>query len=100
MVDAEYGCGAHSDTVIDAPLMSASTDTVVDELTLEVHPRPRPARQPDEATDLAPEAVFVELLEPVPGDEWIAVPDVDWAPAPDADQALTDQVATDQPGSS
>jgi len=24
VVDAEYGCGAHSDTVIDAPLMSAS----------------------------------------------------------------------------
>ena len=40
VVDAEYGCGAHSDTVIDAPLISASTDTVVDEFTLEVHRRP------------------------------------------------------------
>jgi hypothetical protein len=100
VVDAEYGCGAHSDTVIDAPLMSASTDTVVDELTLEVHTRPRPPRQPDEATDFAPDAVSVELLEPVPDDEWIAVPDVDWAPVTDADQALTDQVAADQPGPS
>jgi hypothetical protein len=42
VVDAGYGCGAHSETVIDAPLISASTATVVDELTLEVHPR-RPA---------------------------------------------------------
>ena len=100
VVDADYGCGAHSDTVIDAPLMSASTDTVVDELTLEVHPRPRPVQQPDEATDVASDAVSVELLEPVPDDEWIAVPDVDWAPVPDADQALTDQAATDQPGPS
>jgi hypothetical protein len=39
VVDAGYGCGAHSETVIDAPLISASTATVVDELTLEVHPR-------------------------------------------------------------
>jgi hypothetical protein len=65
-----------------------------------VHPRPRPPRQPDEATDFAPDAVSVELLEPVPDDEWIAVPDVDWAPVTDADQALTDQVAADQPGPS
>ena len=43
VVDADYGCGAHSDTVIDAPLMSASSDTVIDELTLEVHSRPAPA---------------------------------------------------------
>jgi hypothetical protein len=28
------------------------------------------------------------------------VPDVDWAPVTDADQALTDQVAADQPGPS
>ena len=40
VVDVEFGCGAHSQTVIVAPLISASTETVVDELTLEVHPRP------------------------------------------------------------
>ena len=39
MVDAGFGCGAHSQTVIDAPMISAATDTVIDELTLEVHPR-------------------------------------------------------------
>ena len=40
VVDVEYGCGAHSDTVIEAPMISATTETVVDELTLEVHRRP------------------------------------------------------------
>ena len=45
VVDAGYGCGAHSETVIDAPLISASTATVVDELTLEVHPAERPANR-------------------------------------------------------
>ena len=38
VVDAGYGCGAHSETVIDAPLISASTATVVDEL--------KPSRRP------------------------------------------------------
>lgn len=40
VVDAAYGCGAHSETVIDAPLISASTATVMDEVTLDVHVRP------------------------------------------------------------
>src|SRR6195952_76243 len=46
VVDARYGCGAHSDTVIDMPARSAATDTVIDELALEVHRRagPAPAR--------------------------------------------------------
>jgi hypothetical protein len=39
IVDAGFGCGAHSQTVIDAPMISAATDTVIDEFTLEVHPR-------------------------------------------------------------
>lgn len=40
VVDAAYGCGAHSETVIDAPMISASTAAVMDEVTLEVHLRP------------------------------------------------------------
>ncbi|WP_420123599.1 DUF3027 domain-containing protein [Nakamurella sp.] len=40
VVDVAYGCGAHSETVIDAPLISASTAAVMDEVTLEVHRRP------------------------------------------------------------
>jgi hypothetical protein len=95
VVDAEYGCGAHSDTVIDAPLMSASTDTVVDELTLEVHPRPGPARQGDdhEADVAVPDAAPAD--DPVPDDEWTTVPDVDWAPVPDAEPELLDHVLVD-----
>ena len=59
VVDAGYGCGAHSETVIDAPMMSASTDTVVDELTLEVHPRPARQAEPiDSGLDAEPEPVF------------------------------------------
>ena len=50
VVDVEYGCGAHSETVIEAPMISASTDTVVDELTLEVHQRPV-LEPPDQLTD-------------------------------------------------
>jgi hypothetical protein len=98
VVDAEYGCGAHSDTVIDAPLMSASTDTVVDELTLEVHARPRPAQQREEATDVAPDAVLAEVLGPIADADWAAMPDVDWAAMPDVDWApVPDTVAADQP---
>jgi len=85
VVDAGYGCGAHSDTVIDAPLMSASTQTVVDELTLEVHPRPRPAQESDDQPAAAPIAVTDEVLAAA-ADDWAALPDVDWSPAPDAGQ--------------
>jgi hypothetical protein len=48
VVDAAYGCGAHSETVVDAPLISASTAAVMDEVTLEVHRRP-PAGTPASA---------------------------------------------------
>ncbi|MET0865231.1 MAG: DUF3027 domain-containing protein, partial [Nakamurella sp.] len=64
VVDAEFGCGAHSDTVIDAPLISASTETVVDELTLEVHDRPAPrgAEWDSQVQDAATEDGVVESL--------------------------------------
>jgi len=40
VVDVAFGCGAHSETVVDAPLISATTAAVMDEVTLEVHHRP------------------------------------------------------------
>ena len=40
VVDSGYGCGAHSETVIVMPARSAATDTVIDELSLDVHRRP------------------------------------------------------------
>lgn len=68
VVDVEFGCGAHSETVIEAPMISAATDTVVDELTLEVHTRPVPADQDDvvevaAAEFAAPELDVVEIAE-------------------------------------
>jgi len=40
VVDASYGCGAHSETVVDMPARSATAEMVTDEVTLEVHIRP------------------------------------------------------------
>ncbi len=81
VVDAGYGCGAHSETVIEAPLMSASTDNVVDELILEVHPRRISA-----VTDVTP-AESAEIPDP----ESAAVLD----PAPDSDPDLLADRVTD-----
>lgn len=62
VVDVAYGCGAHSETVVDAPLISASTATVMDEVTLEVHRRPAPA------ADRGPGPAADSLLDPAAGD--------------------------------
>ncbi len=80
VVDAGFGCGAHSQTVIEAPLMSASTDTVVDELILEVHARPQ-----------APRPVVTGTQAPTEEPEQVAVLD----PAPDADPDLLADVVSD-----
>lgn len=53
VVEAGYGCGAHSETVVDAPLISASTAAVMDEVTLEVHRRVHP-QEVDPVADEAP----------------------------------------------
>jgi hypothetical protein len=72
VVDAGFGCGAHSQTVIDAPMISAATDTVIDELTLEVHQRfsRRPERAPGDAA--------VAASEPVDDPDLFAEVDVRW----------------------
>jgi len=59
VVDAAFGCGAHSETVVDAPMISATTAVVMDELTLEVHARPVGV----EDAPAAPEATTVEPAE-------------------------------------
>ena len=51
VVDSGYGCGAHSETVIVMPARSAATDTVIDELALEVHRRPELAGEVVEVVD-------------------------------------------------
>lgn len=59
VVDAAYGCGAHSETVVDAPLISASTAAVMDEVTLEVHRRPA-AGAPESAGSVTGETAPAE----------------------------------------
>jgi hypothetical protein len=93
VVDAEYGCGAHSETVIDAPLMSASTATVVDEFTLEVHPRPIPAGHRDQQPDTAPGTGGDGADDQFLDAEFAAVPDVDWDAGPHGEP----DAALDQP---
>ncbi len=39
VVDQGYGCGAHSETVLEMPARSAAADAVIDELQLEMHRR-------------------------------------------------------------
>jgi hypothetical protein len=90
VVDADYGCGAHSETVLDMPARSAATDSVIDELSLEVHRRPA-SRAADPAvpdTDPAgkPSSPAIETLPPrtadtepdgVPDDELVDLEPVD-----------------------
>lgn len=40
VVDAGYGCGAHSEAIGRGPARAAVTETVIDELRLEIHARP------------------------------------------------------------
>jgi hypothetical protein len=74
VVDVSYGCGAHSETVVDAPLISASTAAVVDEVTLEVHHRPVVESGP------VPEAEPVPDSVPEPGSVSEPAPDVAGTP--------------------
>ncbi|MDQ2739351.1 MAG: DUF3027 domain-containing protein [Actinomycetota bacterium] len=79
VVDAGYGCGAHSETVLNMPARSAAADSVIDELSLEVHRRPvgsaRSARTGGELVeaaepapaDLDPDEMFVADSEPADG---------------------------------
>ncbi len=68
VVDAGYGCGAHSEIVVVMPARSSAVASVVDELLMEVHTRPvadpDPAAEPGDAeTGGAPEP-----QEPAAGD--------------------------------
>ena len=67
VVDAAYGCGAHSETVIDAPLISASTAAVMDEVTLEVHRRPGTGAGSAPDPTAVESAVAGQVAEPVAG---------------------------------
>lgn len=108
VVDVEFGCGAHSETVIEAPMISAATDTVVDELTLEVHSRPVPAARPQEQGDVvvaeivADELPFQEAFDAnqsagdVVGSDVLDVAVTEFA-APEADVTEVDALEVDAP---
>lgn len=87
VVDAGYGCGAHSETVLDMPARSAANDSVIDELSLDVHRRP--ARRPEVTADGAgtevpgPEVIEVDAMDSVTDE--IADPDLIGAEIPDFD---------------
>jgi hypothetical protein len=101
VVDGEFGCGAHSQVVIDAPLISASTETVVDELTLEVHLRPGRTATSDAADDVVIAAGGVEAgEEPVAnGEAAVAVDEEPVATEEDvvADEVVVAEVIVDEP---
>ena len=116
VADAAYGCGAHSQAVIDAPMISANTDTVVDEFILDVHPRPLAAEpeshgqavldpEPDGAAVLDPEPdaepdLLADVVTDPVADEVIAAAETDRILEADADPDLAgdiaEQLATDE----
>lgn len=97
VVDAGYGCGAHSETVIEMPARSAATDVVIDEVSLEVHRRPTARQAGPEADTPAEDVVGAVgatldegLRDQVPLDEngEPAGPDI-----PNTDRVLPDEWA-------
>jgi len=100
VVDVSYGCGAHSETVVDAPLISASTAAVVDEVTLEVHHRPVVESGPVPESAPVPGVESGPMLEaepePEPVPESVPVPGAKSGPVPEA-EPVPDSVP--EPGS-
>jgi len=95
VVDAAFGCGAHSEARIDAPSISAFVPSPVDELVLEVHLRPRQIGTPESAQGRLEIAVDTEptgelIGEPadettfLAGTDGVEV-DVDWTALPTQD---------------
>ncbi len=54
VVEAGFGCGAHSEVVIDMPARSAAPDAVIDELTLDVYRRPAAQRSTESSERAGP----------------------------------------------
>ena len=91
VVDAAYGCGAHSETVIDMPARSATALAVIDEITLEIHRRPRSAAHDASILPLAADDAFTLPL--AADDASILPPAADDASSlpPAADERATDE---------
>ena len=91
VVDAAFGCGAHSETEIDMPMMSAAADIVLDDGVLDVFPR---GGRPAGGSDPAEPTGIVETVEGVgvsdPGDAVSTVEVVDESVAVVAGEAAGD----------
>jgi len=91
VVDAAFGCGAHSESRIDAPSISAFVPSAVDELVLEVHLRPVRIAAPESAQGRLEIAVEAELIGEPTGQPALPVDtdgvevDVDWSALPTQD---------------
>ncbi len=85
VVDAAFGCGAHSEAQIDAPSISAFAPSPVDELVLEVHPRPVQVVATSDTPINLTEPIQFEHTPQAQDDEQAEI-DVDWGnvPAPES----------------
>lgn len=107
VVDAEFGCGAHSETVIEMPARSAATLAVIDELSLEVHRHPAPIDNSAQVEADAVDDVDAEAVDEVDDGQGAIEPaivtmevDVDGEPAVDVDESdlpEVDSPAVDSP---
>ncbi len=100
VVDAAFGCGAHSEARIDAPSISAFVPSAVDELVLEVHLRQGQIATPDSGQGQGQGQGQLEIAvgtsaadEPtlLADADGVEV-DVDWAelPTPDGERSAAD----------
>ena len=100
VVDAAFGCGAHSEARIDAPSISAFVPSAVDELVLEVHLRQGQIATPDSGQGQGQGQGQLEIaVETSAADEPTLLADadgvevdVDWAelPTPDGERSAAD----------
>ena len=98
VVDAAFGCGAHSEARIDAPSISAFVPSAVDELVLEVHLRQGQIATPDSVQgqgqgqlEIAVETSAADEPTLLADTDGVEV-DVDWAelPTPDGERPAAD----------
>jgi len=106
VVEAGFGCGAHSEVVIDMPARSAAPDAVIDELTLDVYRRPAAQRSTESSEPAGPAgdentSVNSEPLgqDPAASDPVVVVVDSSTATAVDPELIGADLLDPDVVGS-
>ena len=92
VVDAGYGCGAHSELVVEMPARSSAVASVVDELLMEVHTRPVVEVGP--VDEVAADAAVVDAAV-VDAAGWTRVVDAAVVDAAVVDAAVVDAAVAD-----